>query len=189
MAVLVSSSLLVALAGCGDDGGEKARAVRAPWAVASVDPDAKGLEVVIESGGCASDERAAATESAGIIRIRATRREPDGNVACSLVLRLARVRVSLDEPLSGRPIEGLRRLPSGTLSPRFVRRRDTNGLPLVFVPNVAGLSARDAVTVLNGMGFEPELKGDPPSAEVVGTEPAAGQRVPAETELRVVVRR
>lgn len=182
----------VAAGACGED-EEGTHAVPTAWTVTGVGPGARSLEVTVEEGTCGepNDERVTVEESAKTISIHATTREPnDDLVLCPLVSIVRPIEVKLERPVGGRSIEGLRGLPSGTVSPRPARDLPIGAKPKFFVPRVAGLSARDALVVLKQMEFDPDLASrDRLGSEVVGTEPPAGRKILGATDrIRVHIK-
>jgi hypothetical protein len=123
--------------------------VPAQWYLAGVGDDPRTLKLVYLSGGCRrGDGRAQVSESGSRIRIAVDESvvvamdTPDRQVACTMELRLRRLRVTLERPVAGRRVVGPERVdgPVGAVDRR--------------VPRVIGLAAVDAAAVLRLHGYK-----------------------------------
>jgi hypothetical protein len=113
-----------------------------PWVVLSVSADGRVLHLQAVGGGCGTDPRTIATETASAVTVHVQQRVAvDAAVGCPAVARIDELRVRLSAPIAGRALIGQ--------SLREAQLRPEQGLR---VPRVVGLRAEDAAFALRAQG-------------------------------------
>jgi hypothetical protein len=159
-----------------------------PWRFQEVGVDGRSLEVTFGYGGCQTDPRGTALETAYAIRLHVTVQAPvsSAHALCPAIAASGELRVSLRRAVAGRPISGAKEAP-----PRKVISSSRANGPLV--PRLTGLFPGDALRVARGLGFATSVvqeAGIATPAEVISQIPAPGQRMFAlHASTRDVLRR
>jgi hypothetical protein len=159
-----------------------------PWRFQEVGVDGRSLEVRVTYGGCQSNPRATALETAYAIRVHVTVQVPrdSAHAICPAIAVFAERRVSLRKAVAGRPISGAKEEHERNV----VSSIRANGPR---VPRLTGLFPGDALRVARNLGFTTSVVqevGIATPAEVISQLPAPGQRMFApHARTRDVLRR
>jgi len=112
----------------------------APWVVNRVSADGRTLVLWTRRGGCDPELSAAVTETPAAVEVHVRHAGPVSAGPCPAVLTFEKLRVRLQEPISGRALVGQ----SLNEAPAAVR-----------VPRVVQLDAKDARFALRAQGLRP----------------------------------
>ena len=115
-------------------------AVEAPWVVKRVTADGRTLVLWARRGGCDPETSAAVTETPDAVEIHVRHAVPAPGGPCPAIMVFDRLRVRLQEPISGRTLVG---------------QSLTDAPPAVRMPGMLQLDAKDARFALRAQGLRP----------------------------------
>ena len=115
-------------------------AVEAPWVVKRVTADGRTLVLWARRGGCDPETSAAVTETPDAVEIHVRHAVPAPGGPCPAIMIFDRLRVRLQEPISGRTLVG---------------QSLTDAPPAVRMPGMLQLDAKDARFALRAQGLRP----------------------------------